>query len=312
MNESEQLEQAIAHLEQQRPLLGDAVVDASIAALRERLAALDIPAIPAVHAPHTIAETQQRRKHLTVLLADVQSSTPMAERMDAEDVTEIMNALWERVEKVIIQHGGTIGKHMGDAVMALWGAETAREDDPERAIRAALAIQAQMAAFRHDRRVDLAMRIGLNTGPVLLGEVGITAEFTAMGDTVNTASRLEHSAPVGGILISHDTYCHVRGIFDVQPQEPLQVKGKAQSLQAYLVQQAKPRAFRMDTRGVEGIETRMIGREEELARLKNALYAALDGERQMITISGDTRSFPMWLPIGRSFKNSRKFRPTNS
>jgi tetratricopeptide (TPR) repeat protein len=124
------------------------------------------------------------------------------------------------------------------------------------------------------------MRVGVNTGPVLLGTVGTTAEYTAMGDTVNLASRLEHAAPVGGVLISHDTYRHVRGLFDVQALEPLAVKGKAEPVQAYLVLRARPRAFRVPTRGVEGIETRTIGRQAELGQLQR-LSAIAAAERQV-------------------------------
>ena len=139
-----------------------------------------------------------------------------------------------------------------------------------------------------DRSTKLAIRIGINTGPVLLGEVGTTGEYTAMGDAVNLASRLEHAAPVGGILISHDTYRHVRGVFDVQPLEPIHVKGKTESIQVYVVQRARPRPFRVTTRGVEGIETRMIGREAELRQLQEALYAATeDGEAQIVTVVGE-------------------------
>jgi class 3 adenylate cyclase len=101
--------------------------------------------------------------------------------------------------------------------------------------------------------VKLSIRIGINTGQVLLGQVGTTSEFTAMGDTVNTASRLEHAAPVGGILISHHTFQHISGIFDVKELEPLYVKGKSEALQVYLVQRLKPRRFRSSRRGIQGV-----------------------------------------------------------
>jgi len=274
MTEREQLEQAIAALEVQRAVLGDVVVDSSIAALREKLAALS-----------PTPRTEQKRKQTTILFADVSGFTAMSESLDAEEVADIMNALWQRLDAAITDNGGIIDKHIGDAVMALWGADAAREDDPERAVRGALDMQAALAIFRDDHQVKLAMRIGINTGPVLLGEVGTTGEFTAMGDTVNTASRLEHAAPVGGILISHDTYQHVRGVFDIQPQDPLQVKGKVEPLQVYVVERARAQAFRMDRRGVEHIETRMIGREAEMKQLQDTLYTAIeDGERQMLTV----------------------------
>ncbi len=276
MSDREQLEQAIAHMEAQRAALGDAAVDAAIAGLRQKLEALESQ--PA----------EQQRKQATVLFADVSGFTAMSETMDAEEVADTMNALWERIDRAITDCGGLVDKHIGDAVMALWGTEEAREDDPERAVRGALAMQAELAAFRDERKVQLAMRVGVNTGPVLLGGVGTTGEFTAMGDAVNLASRLEHAAPVGGILISHDTYRHVRGVFDVQQQEPLKVKGKVEPVQAYVVQQAKPRAFRMATRGVEGIETRMVGRDAELLTLQNAFHDVVEeAETRVVTIVGD-------------------------
>jgi class 3 adenylate cyclase/predicted ATPase len=277
MSEREQLEQAIATLEAQRAILGDAAVDTSIAALKEKLVALEEP----VHAA-------PQRKQITVLFADVRGFTAMSETMDAEDVSDTMNALWARVDKAIIAHGGTIDKHIGDAVMALFGAPLAREDDPERAIRTGLAMQAELAAFREEREVELGMRIGVNTGPALVGEVGTTFEYTAIGDTVNLAARLEQAAPVGSILISHDTFRHVRGIFAMQALTPIEVKGKAEPVQVYEVQGIKPRAFLVPTRGVEGVEIRMIGRDAELKHLQRTLRTVLeDSQARIVTVVGD-------------------------
>ncbi len=193
MTEIEQLERAIAALEAQRAVLGDDVVDAALAPMCEKLAALKTHPAP----------TEPQRKQATVLFADVAGFTAMSETMDAEDMTEMMNAIWQRLDAVIASHGGRIDKHIGDAVMAVWGANQALEIDPEQAIRAALGMQAELRLFQETNGAPLAMRIGINTGPVFLSEVGTTLEFTAMGDTVNLASRLEHAAPVSGILISH-------------------------------------------------------------------------------------------------------------
>lgn len=220
MSRKDALESAITNLEEQRANLGDAAVDAAIAGIRMQLAAFEKD-----------PEPQGQRKQVTILFADVSGFTAMSEDMDAEDVGEVMNALWENVDMVIIDHGGHIDKHMGDAVMALWGSGVAREDDPEQAIRAALAMQTAAQDFAGAHTVPLRMHIGLNTGPVLLDEIGTTGEFTAMGDTVNIASRLEEAAPVDAVLISHETYRHVRGIFDVEIQEPMVVKGKSEPLQ---------------------------------------------------------------------------------
>jgi class 3 adenylate cyclase/tetratricopeptide (TPR) repeat protein len=276
-DELNQLQNAIKTLETQRPILGDVVVDTLLGPIREKLAALKAQSQPT-----------QQRKLATVLFADVSGFTALSETMDAEVVAGIMNDLWAAVDRAITDHGGRIDKHIGDAVMALWGAEAAREDDPERAVRGALAMQAAIDEFCTSQSAPLAMRISVNTGPVLLGAVGSTAEFTAMGDAVNLASRLEHAAPVGGILISHDTYRHVRGVFDVIVRDPLSVKGKVEPVQTYLVQRAKPRSFRMATRGVEGIETRMVGRDHELGMLQEAYADAIESvETRVVTVIGE-------------------------
>jgi class 3 adenylate cyclase/tetratricopeptide (TPR) repeat protein len=275
--ETTEIQASIDALEAQRALLGDAVVEPALAALREKLFALQ-----------SRATSTQQRKQATVLFADVSGFTALSEMMDAEVVAGIMNDLWALVDRAITNHGGQIDKHIGDAVMALWGAETAREDDPEMAVRGALAMQEAVAEFCETHSAPLALRVGINTGPVLLGRVGTTGEFTAMGDAVNLANRLEHAAPVGGVLISYNTFRHIRGLFDVADQPPISVKGKTDPVRTYLVQQAKPRAFRMATRGVEGMETRMVGRDNELGLLKDAfLDAALSAEPRIIAVAGD-------------------------
>lgn len=297
MIELAQLRASIAALEGQRPALGDAVVEPALAALRERLAALEADSAP-----------PQQRKQATILFADVSGFTALSETMDAEVVAEVMNDLWAGVDRVILDHGGRIDKHIGDAVMAVWGAEVAHEDDPERAVRAALAMHEAIEAFRATHRAPLAIRVGVSTGAVLLGQVGTTGEFTAMGDAVNLASRLEGAAPVGSILISHDTYRHVRGVFDVHPQVGLRLKGKAEPQRTYVVLGAKPRAFRMATRGVEGVETRTIGRDAELMTLQNAYLDILQGsEARILMISGEAG-------VGKSrllyeFENWLEWRP---
>lgn len=273
--EYKQLEQAIAALELQRTGLGDAVVDPAIVALRNQQAGLGEEHLP------------QTRKQVTVLFADVSGFTAMSESMDPEEVSDMMNALWKHLDVCILEHGGMIDKHLGDGVMALWGAKTSQEDDPKRAIQAALAMQTAVSQISVPN-TDLGLRIGVHTGPVLLGEVGTKGEFSALGDTVNLASRLEGAAPTGRVLISHDTYRHVRGIFDVFPQEPLQVKGKSEPLHTYLVQRAKPHIFRMQTRGVEGVMTRMVGREAELLTLQNLFNDIIeDGEPRLVTVVGE-------------------------
>jgi class 3 adenylate cyclase/tetratricopeptide (TPR) repeat protein len=287
------LEQTILALEAQRSILGDSVVDTAIGPLREKLQALrsasgDSPQM-------AVAETQQR-KIVTILFADIPGLAALAEILDAEDLRDAANALWEQLDAVILEYGGRIDKHMGYGVMALWGADVVGEDDPERAILAALGLRSTLEAFvsisplfsAYSISDDLQIRVGVNSGPAIVGLVGTTGEFTAIGDTINLGARLNQAAKPGEILISNDIYRLVRGVFDVTVQPPLQVKGKSEPVQTYLVWGEKPRVFHIQVRGVEGIETLLIGREAELAAIRDA-YQRLFTERQprLVTIVGD-------------------------
>src|ERR1035441_9156101 len=249
--------------------------------------------------------TVSTRKQVTVLFADVSGYAALSEKLDAEEVRDLMNDLWARLDPLITDHGGTVTNHMGDGIMALFGAGTTRESDPRQAVRAALAMQAALAEFSGSGTV-MRMRIGIHTGPVVLGPVATTLEFTALGDSVNLASRLEGHAPVGGILISHDTYRQVYGLFDVGALPPLEVKGKAEPVQVYLVLQAKPKPLALRVHGVEGVETEMIGRRRELKRLQKAFETAEEKrELRVLTVVGEAgigksrllHEFQQWLDL---------------
>src|ERR1041385_9006154 len=237
------LKNAITAQESMRSVLGDIVVETTLTALRGQLADLE------KQAAQQDAATQPRRKLVTVLFADVSGFTAFSENKDAEDVANVVNQLWARLDKIIQEYGGEIDKHIGDAVMALWGTDAAREDDAERAVRAALKMQETIK--ENAKQFPISLKVGINSGQVLLSEVGTQGEFTAMGDTVNTASRLVNVAQANQIVVSSDTYQLVRGVFDVQVQTPITVKGKSDPLQTYLIQRVRPRAFRLGRRGVE-------------------------------------------------------------
>jgi class 3 adenylate cyclase len=263
-------------LEANRSLLGDQVVETALAALREKLASNNGGA-QAVRVP-------QQRKLVTILFADVPGFTGMFEKMDDEVVNDVINSLWSRVDKAIRDQGGRIDKHIDDVVMALYGTPTAHEDDPERAIRSALQLQSEIRDWKSEQAErfpgyktqiqNIQLRVGVNTGPALLGTVGTVGEYTAIGDTVNLAQRLKAAAPLGGILVSRDAHQHVRGIFDVTALEPITVKGKSEPIHVYTVNGIKPRSFRDTTRGLEGVETRTIGREDELKQMQSAFESA--------------------------------------
>jgi class 3 adenylate cyclase/tetratricopeptide (TPR) repeat protein len=281
MSEREQIFQAIQTQEKLRGTLPDAVIDMTVAALREKLAGL----------PTAVSE---QRRQVIVLFADLVSFTAISETLDVEEVRDLINLYFQAVAAPIVAYGGRVEKFIGDAVMAVFGLSQSQEHDPENAIRAALAMQEALKQVNIQATVvwgqALQMRIGIHTGPVIASFVGGEREqdFTVMGDTVNTASRLQEMAPADGILISHDVYRHIRGIFRVRSRPPLTVKGKREPLRTYTIHGVKPRPFRLGSRGVEGVETRMIGRDAELNQLQLAARALFDrGELRLITLVGE-------------------------
>jgi class 3 adenylate cyclase/tetratricopeptide (TPR) repeat protein len=294
MADRDRVLEAIAAQEALRGDVPDEVIDIAVAALRAQLDGDPTPKVA------------DRRRQATVLFADVAGFTAMSEDVDAEVLAGLMNELWAALDAQIRGHGGRVDKHIGDAVMGVWGAESAREDDPERAVLAALSICSEFEAFRSTHDIGIDIRVGINTGRVVFGEVGTTGELSVTGDAVNVASRIEGSAPAGGVAISHDTYRHVRGVFDVQPRDPIEVKGKSRPIRTYVVERAKPRAFRVPSRGVEGVETPMVGREAELRGLQQAYLDATEHScARLVSVIGEAgagksrllHEFTEWLDL---------------
>ena len=264
--EQQRLEAGIVALEAQRGQLGDEVVDVALRGLQARLAALREAA----------EEPAQALRQVSILFLDVVGSTSLGQHLDPEAIASVMDGMLARGSRVVAAHRGKVLQYAGDNLLAAFGADEAAEDDPERAVRCGLALLELGAALRAEVEAahglgGTGVRVGIHTGGVLLGG-GVDKEGSIRGQAVNVAARMEQTAPPGALRISHDTYRHVRGVFDVEPQPPLAVKGVETPVRSYLVLRAKPRAFRMATRGVEGVETRMIGRDAELA----ALQAAFD------------------------------------
>jgi predicted ATPase/class 3 adenylate cyclase len=319
MADRAQIQRAIAAIEAQRAALGDAVTNTTLAALQE------LGQRSTGRAAESVPQRGAQRKQVTVLFAKVTGfaglTAPGAagggeghSLVQGTAVLNIINTLWQRLDSAITQQGGTIDKHIGDAVMGLFGVPVSHEDDPEQAIRAALLMRAALSDFVNELSPDqlaqlpdlsnLRLSLGINTGPVMSGRVGESDEYTVIGDTVNVASRLERAAPPGGILISHDTYLLVRDTFNVEPLGPVPIKGRSEAIQVYLVLGVKPRLFYGAGRGVEGVETRMIGRDTELAGLKAALHLAISQKTgRAITVVGEAgvgksrlmHEFSLWL-----------------
>jgi len=295
------LQRAIQAQESLRPMLGADVVDAALAVLRQKLIELE--------RRYAEEKKHEQRKMVTVMVADISDFTALSEKMDDEELAELTNQVWARIDVIIQAHGGHIDKHMGDNVVALWGVLAAREDDSEQAVRAALKIQQELPGLALDQ--PFQMHIAIHSGPVLLGEVGTTREFTAVGRTVQVASLLQSEARPGEVVISQDTLRLVRGLFDVEPRSELPLSGYERPLPVYRILRPRPYTFRPHTRGVEGVETRMIGREFELGVLQDAFREVLfDGRSRAITVVGEAGigksrllyEFENWLaPRARQF-----------
>jgi predicted ATPase/class 3 adenylate cyclase len=277
----EQLRQAIAAQEGLRGTLEDAIIETTIGALRAQLEELEAKSKP-----------EQQRKLMTVFFMDIVNSTQMMRDLDPEDNMEIMDAALKRLAGPIEARGGRVLRFLGDGYLAVFGLPVARENDPEMAVRAGLDVlrtaKAVAADLENDYRIPrFQVRIGVNTGLVVAG--GDTeGDDTVMGSAVNLAARLESSAPADGFLISHNTFLQVRGLFEVEPQKAIEAKGFSEPIKSYLVQRAKQFTFDLTTRGVEGVETRMIGREAELTALQQAYTAVVKGDcARFVTVIGE-------------------------
>ena len=226
--EQQQLEAGIRALEAQRGLLGDAVVDAMLAPARAKLAALAALAAEAL-APAAPAEPAQTLRQVSILFLDVVGSTALAQQLDPEAVSAVMDDALTRGTALVEAHRGRVLQYAGDNILAAFGADESREDDAERAVHcgpALLALGKMLGAevlARHSR-AGVGVFVGVHTGGVLLGG-GVDADGSIRGSAVNIGARMEQSAPPGGLRISHDTYVQVRGLFEVDAQEPLLVKG---------------------------------------------------------------------------------------
>ncbi|GIW12434.1 MAG: hypothetical protein KatS3mg061_3491 [Dehalococcoidia bacterium] len=231
------------------------------------------------------------RRLVTVLFADVEGFVAATAGLDAEVVAELMNRYFARVGAVVHQYGGTVDKYMGDAVMALFGAPTAHEDDAERAVRAALGIQQALAEFRTTelahRRVSLLSRIGIASGEVLYGPLGAAghAAMTAVGEPVNLAARLEAVAPAGGILVCEATYRRTATSFAFERVPDLCLHGFARPVPAYRVRAASDQP--LSHRGLPGSTAGLVGRTTELATLRTAWEQAARGRTTILELRGE-------------------------
>src|SRR5215213_11598680 len=233
------------------------------------------------------------RKYVTVLFADVVDSTGLGERLDPEQVAEIMNGAFAFLNTSVTKYGGTVARLLGDAILAFFGAPVVHEDDAERAVRTGLDIQAAAKEYsevvRRNYGVDFEVRVGINTGLAVLAAVGdeIRTEYTAMGDTTNVAARMQSAAAPGSVLISPDTYHLVRPLFEFEERGATMVKGKSTAIETYEV--LAPKAVPGKVRGLEGegLTSPLVGRTTELQLVHERLAEVREGRGAFVAVVGE-------------------------
>ncbi|HEY1297074.1 MAG TPA: AAA family ATPase [Chloroflexota bacterium] len=253
--------------------------DDSPATLEAQFAAMQ-RAMPASLRDQILAESDGENRLLTILFADLTGSVRSTRDLAPEDVASRVNLVLKAMVDAVLAYDGRINRLLGDAVLAFFGTPFAHENDPERAILAALRIRESVQQLGFD------VTIGINTGELYVGSVGTEAhhEVTAMGTAINLAARLRERAAPGEILVGAATHQHTRRAFAFV-ERSVEAKGFAEPLPAYVVQARLARPEKV--RGIEGLRADLIGREEELGKLLDALYAMKHGRGQMVTIIGE-------------------------
>ena len=252
-------------------------------------------AVPQHVADKILAERDRlegERKLVTTLFTDIVGSTALAEQMDPEDWRDIVAGAHRRVSEAVYRYEGTIAQLLGDGVLAFFGAPLAHEDDAERAVRAGLAILTSVRQYagelRRRRRVDeFQMRIGLNTGLVVVGNIGsdLHMEYLAVGDTVNLAARMQSAAEPDSLLVSENTHRLVSTQFEFEDRGRITVKGKAEPVQVYRVARERKGARRR--RGIAGLASPLVGRRREFDTLMQVATGLREGQGALVAIIGE-------------------------
>ncbi|KPK21204.1 MAG: guanylate cyclase [Nitrospira bacterium SG8_3] len=240
----------------------------------------------------TRSSIEGERKLVTVLFADVANYTSIAEKLDPEEVHQIMDGCFKILMDQIHRYEGTINQFTGDGVMALFGAPVAHEDHAQRACHAALSIQKAIGGYgqkvKNDYDADFKMRIGLNSGAVIVGSIGddLRMDYTAVGDTSNLAFRMQDIANPGSVLASGNTHRMTRAYFEFQSVGELEIKGKEELQDAYELIRPTEVETRIEAAALKGL-TRFVGRKQELEALKQAFEKVSSGSGQVLGIVGE-------------------------
>ncbi|UCG12315.1 MAG: zinc-ribbon domain-containing protein, partial [Deltaproteobacteria bacterium] len=240
------------------------------------------------------------RKQVTVMFCDMEGFTALSEKLGPEEAYSIMDQVYEILIHKVHDYEGTVNEMTGDGIMALFGAPIALEDAPQRAIRSAVTIHRELAKFsdklKQEKRsiLNLKMRIGVHTGPVVVGTLGndLRVEFKAVGDTVNLASRIEGLAEPGATFVTEETFKLTEGLFRFEALGEREVKGKEEPIKVYQAIAPSTRRTRFDVSAERGL-TPFVGRERELELL-------LDGFERVKTVRGQAFSIVAEAGLGKS------------
>jgi class 3 adenylate cyclase/tetratricopeptide (TPR) repeat protein len=233
---------------------------------------------------HTLVARPDERRIATVLFADLVGFTTFSESADPEHVKNLVDRCFERLVADVTAFGGQVDKIIGDAIVALFGAPVAHEDDAERAVRAALQMQRTLAVLRQELRVGAEVRVGVNTGEVLVGALRAAGEYTAMGDVVNTASRLQAAARPGQVIVGPLTHAATRGVVRYEPLGALVVKGREEAVEAWTAEEVVALPGQRPKRG----RASLIGRDPEMALLRRMFDTAVKRQRaQLVLLFGE-------------------------
>ena len=231
------------------------------------------------------------KKQVTIMFCDMEGFTPMVERLGPEEAYSIMDEIYEILIHKVHDFDGTVNEMTGDGIMALFGAPIAIEDAPQRALRSALSIHNEIAAFNGQNRDNnpIKMRIGVHTGPVVVGTLGnsLHVEFKAVGDTVNLASRMEGMAEPGGTCVTEETFRLTEGLFHFEASGPKAVKGKEAPVPVYRLVSANTEVFRPRLGSERMIYSEIVGRDKELDKLELQVMKAVSGEGSVVNITGE-------------------------
>ncbi len=227
----------------------------------------------------------EERRLVTVLFADIVGYTGLVEHLDPERAKRLVDAAFERLIADIVEHGGRVDKVLGDAIIALFGAPVAHEDDPDRAIRAALKMHESLAAFVEEQDFDrpIRVRIGVNTGEVLVGRVGRTDDYTAMGDVVNVAARLQALAPPGGVYVGDSTAALASPQILRERVDELDVRGREQTETVWRVTGRGPNVPKLGARS----DTPFVGRVEQRELLTSIMGMVASGRSAVVAVTGE-------------------------